>query len=173
MKRITAGLAMAFGSLVLVSSSASAQRTVAIGVSGGLSVPTGTMAESQVSGFHVGGHVNLSPASLPFEILLDLTIHNFDGNMDQPSPLDFRSVGVSGNAAYVFPGADMRPYLLGGVGMYFGKPDIAGADNESEFGFDVGGGMRFVLSGLTSFIQVRANFVGDRTFVPISFGILF
>ncbi len=173
MKPITAGLALAFAALVLSTSSANAQKTLSLGVSGGLSVPTGQFADFQASGFHVGGHLNLAPASLPIQILVDGTYHSFDGNLDLATPISVSYFGVAGNVAYVFPGASMRPYLMGGVGMYFGKADVPGAESESEFGFNAGGGLRFVLSGLSTFLQVRANFVGDNTFIPISFGILF
>jgi len=173
MKPITAGLALALATLVLSTSSASAQKTVSLGVSGGLSVPTGQLADRQASGFHVGGHLNFAPASLPFEILVDATYHSFDGNLDLTTPISVSYFGIAGSAAYVFPGTSMRPYIMGGGGMYFGKADVPGAESDSEFGFNVGGGLRFVLSGLSTFLQVRANFVGDNTFVPISFGILF
>jgi hypothetical protein len=138
-----------------------------------MGIPTGEFADFQESGYHIGGHLNLAPASLPVELLFDVTYHNFSGNSDLVIPVDFSYFSVSGNAAYVFSGVGMRPYLMGGIGMYFGKADVDGADSESDFGFDVGGGLRFMLSGFSSFLQGRVNFVGDATFIPISFGVVF
>jgi hypothetical protein len=173
MKSITVGVALAISALLISSSSASAQRVFAIGVSGGVSFPTGDMADAQRSGYHIGGHLNFNPPALPVELLVDATYHSFEGNLDLPDPIDFSMLGVSASAAYVLPGVALRPYLMGGVGMYFGKADIPGAERESEFGFNVGGGLRFTLSGLSTFVQARANFVDEATFVPVSFGILF
>jgi hypothetical protein len=56
---------------------------------------------------------------------------------------------------------------------WIGVPLLPGAESESEFGFSAGGGLRFVLSGFNSFLQARVNIVGDHTFVPISFGVVF
>jgi opacity protein-like surface antigen len=133
----------------------------------------GEMADFQGSGYHVAGHANLTPASLPVEIMLDGTFHSFDAKSNVPFGEKFSYFGAGAGAAYVFPGLSMRPYLLGGIGMYFGKADVPGAESESEFGFNAGGGLRFVLSGFNSFLQARVNIVGDHTFVPISFGIVF
>ena len=167
------GILIAVSALAFSASAASAQKTLSLGISGGLTIPTGEMADAQASGYHVGGHLNLAPESLPVELLFDATFHSFGGNLDLPLPVDFTTFGVSGSAAYVIGGTDMRPYLMGGIGMYFSKADVPGADSQSDFGFNFGGGVRFMLSGMTTFLQARANIVKDNTFIPISFGILF
>ena len=173
MKPISAAVLTALASLIVVSSPAAAQRSITLGVSGGLSLPTGTMSDAFSSGYHVGGHLNFAPESSPVELMVDATYHSFGGNLDLPEPVDFSYFGISGSAAYMLPGENSQPYLMGGVGMYFGKADVEGAESDSEFGFNVGGGIRFLLSGLSTFFQVRANFVGDNTFIPVSFGVMF
>jgi opacity protein-like surface antigen len=171
-RRITAAAAV-FAALISFASAAQAQRALSLGISGGLSLPMGEMADFQGTGYHVAGHANINSASLPFEILLDGTYHSFDAKSGAAFGEKFSYFGAGASAAYVFPGLTMRPYLLGGVGMFFGKADVPGAESESEFGFSAGGGLRFVLSGFNSFLQARVNIVGDHTFVPISFGVVF
>ena len=175
LKRILLGSSLAAALLLVGTSAAQAQKVFSVGVSGGLSLPMGDMSDVFASGFHVGGHVNIAPPSLPIEILLDGTYHGFEENSDLPPAARFKfsSFDVSGSAAYAFSGMTMRPYIMGGVGMYFGKVDAPGAENDSEFGFHAGAGLRFLLSGFNTFLQGRINFVGDFTYVPISFGILF
>jgi hypothetical protein len=165
---ITASALCAAPSLLL------AQRSVMLGVSAGLSLPTGEMADAQTSGYHIGGQLTLAPAgAAPIEFIVDVTYHDFDGNSDMLFPFSFRYVNATANAAYVFPGLTVRPYVLGGLGLFMGKADLPGADSESDFGFSAGAGARFVLSGFSTFIQAKANFVSDHTFIPISFGVIF
>jgi hypothetical protein len=152
-----------------------AQRPLSLGVSAGLSLPNGDMADVLNSGYHIGGHLNLVPATFPVEIHFDVTYHSFDENNDILAPFTFTYLNVGANAAYVLPGIAVRPYLLGGIGMYMGKSDFGNvtSDTESELGFAIGAGARFVMSGISSFVQLRMNFVDDWTFMPISFGVLF
>src|SRR5262245_27018540 len=90
MKGIMRGLLIAVGALVVSASVARAQKTMTLGISAGLSLPSGDFADLQASGYHVGGHLNFAPESLPVELLLDGTFHSFKGNLDQPLPIDFR-----------------------------------------------------------------------------------
>jgi opacity protein-like surface antigen len=167
-------VAVALVAAMTTAQTAEAQRSFGLGVSGGLTLPTGDFGEVFNSGYHIGGHLNLAPASLPVELLFDVTYHSFEGDDDLVvTPFDFSFLSIAANAAYVLPGVSVRPYLMGGVGVYLGKADVEGAERESDVGLSLGGGLRFPLSGLSSFLQARVNFVDDVTMIPISFGIVF
>ena len=69
---------------------------------------------------------------------------------------------------------DMREpsHALGGLGMYsFGCSEDC--DRETEFGFNVGGGLNFNLGTMDTFAEIRYHDAGDASFVPIVFGIRF
>ncbi|MDB4899163.1 MAG: hypothetical protein JWN53_971, partial [Gemmatimonadetes bacterium] len=73
------------------------------------------------------------------------------------------------------------PYLIGGVGAYnvkadFGNNGTNGNNSQTEAGFNVGGGIRFPLGLLSTFLEARYHkTLGDSNtqYVPITFGINF
>jgi opacity protein-like surface antigen len=88
------------------------------------------------------------------------------------------------NLIYSLPVPGMvKPYLIGGVGLYNGKSklEVNGSSSESEsstdFGLNGGAGMEFGLAGLSTFVEARFHSVsteGARTnFVPVTVGIKF
>jgi hypothetical protein len=156
--------------VLTATSTASAQRVMSVGISGGVSLPTGDLSDSQDMGYNIGAQLNFAPPALPVELIVDAAYHSFEGKEFVPKVGIF---GVTGNAAYIFPGLMIRPYVMGGLGMFFSKVDAPGASSKSDFGFNVGGGLRFVLSGFNTFLQARAMFIDDSTFIPISFGAIF
>jgi len=94
-----------------------------------------------------------------------------------------RTMALTANAAYTLPGVAVRPYVIGGVGMYSSKADVDGAESSSDFGLNGGVGVRFALGGLSTFAEARFHniFVKDELsgekanvqFSPITFGIQF
>jgi len=185
MKRLLrfVGLA-AFIALPVMASAQDAPRPVSFGVSGGLSIPLGDLADGYSSGFNVTGHVMLRPASFT-----NLSFRG-DVNFDRFSAKDvddvtFRFLGGTANAVYAFPQSTpgmVRPYVLAGVGMQNTKVSVdVGAGSASNSSTDVhvqgGGGINFQLSGFTTFLEAKfVNVFGDGSsvnYLPITFGIRF
>jgi hypothetical protein len=65
--------------------------------------------------------------------------------------------------------------VLGGLGLY--KFDCDDCDFDTEFGFNVGGGLNFNLGTLQTFAELRYHVVSvddfDANHLPIVFGIKF
>lgn len=168
-----AGLTLA----AVVAAPASAQsatdlRPVRFGVQGGLSMPMGDFGDFASSGYTVGGLVDWRGASMPFGVRFNVDYSNWGGDSDL---LDVDYNMFSGTAAAMFTvptTGGISPYVLGGVGMYsFGCSEDC--DRETEFGFNVGGGLNFNLGTMDTFAEIRYHDAGDASFVPIVFGIRF
>ena len=193
--------------LALSASAAHAQtavgptRPVSFGVSGGLSIPTGDAGDVFASGFNVDALVEVqarpaSPLAFRFEAgyqrfelkdeLKDL-FEEFGGDVD----VDARILSGLANVVYKFPGTTVRPYVLGGIGVFNlgGSVSISGFEEFEEeldtddsgsttsFGYNVGGGLEVPLSGLTAFGEVRFQQIridgSGFNIVPIKVGIRF
>jgi opacity protein-like surface antigen len=169
--------------------SAQTARPIALGVSGGLSLPMGDLGEGVSSGFTVAGHITFRPAT--FTNLSFRGDVSFDrwSTKDGGSALgdgNIRALGVTGNLVYAFPQANpsmVRPYVLGGVGFFNSKGsyEAAGISVESEsstdLGIQAGAGLNFNLSGFSTFLEAKyVNVFGDGSsanWIPITFGIRF
>jgi Outer membrane protein beta-barrel domain len=164
-------------------SAQSSDKPISLGVSGGLALPMGDFGEGLSSGFNVTGHVYFKPASLKsIRLRGDVSFDRFtaDGNSD----FSFRSLGVAGNV-YDFPtesSSMIKPYVLGGLGLYNGKStveigsaEVSGSD--TNLGIQAGAGVAFQLSGFSTFAEARlVNIFSDGNssrYVPIVFGVRF
>ena len=71
----------------------------------------------------------------------------------------------------------MRPYLIGGAGIYGYKSDVSGASTNTDFGLNGGIGASFPLSGFNTFVEARYHHiftdVSATQFIPVTFGISF
>ena len=68
-------------------------------------------------------------------------------------------------------GTRLRPYLLAGFGLY--KINV-GSSNPTNFGFNMGGGLRYPIGPVQPFFEVRYHVdyapVAAITFIPLQFG---
>ena len=157
-----------------------AARPVSFGVTGGLSIPTGDFGDFFDSGYNVGALLEFTPALSPLAFRVEGDYQRFAIKGDEAES-DLRIISGTANALYKFGSATMvRPYVLGGVGLF--NVGGTGDDGESEnkFGYNVGGGLEIPLSGITVFGDVRfqqVRFSGDGesniNLVPIKVGIRF
>jgi opacity protein-like surface antigen len=193
--------------LVLSASAAHAQtaagpaRAVSFGVSGGLGIPTGDAGDVFASGFNVDALVEVqarpaSPLAFRFEAgyqRLELKDDIRDLFEELGGDIDVNARIFSGlaNVLYKFPGTTVRPYVLGGVGVFNlgGSASISGFEEFEEeldteesgsttsFGYNVGGGLEVPLSGITVFGDVRFQQIridgSGFNIVPIKVGIRF
>ena len=73
----------------------------------------------------------------------------------------------------------VRPYLLGGPGVYNTRAEMTPANgtptnsSETKVGLNVGGGMNFSLVGRRAYFEARYHHVDQAAWIPITLGIRF
>jgi len=175
---------------VVAFASAAAQAQVnpfSLGVSGGAVVPTGDFGNRYNTGYGINGiiavRVPVAPVSFRGEV-------GYARNTAKLSD-DINLRAISGVANLVFnlaagPAVTVRPYLIGGAGVYNLKVDLDGVDEgellggddtDTKFGLNGGIGIELPLSGISAFGEVRFTSVfvegSNLNFVPITVGIRF
>lgn len=188
MKRL-ALVAIAATALV-AAPSASAQSPVSFGLGGGISLPVGDLKKDfDESGYHVQGMLGFGLPMMPLGLRADIAYHAFNGEVDfggpAPAEVDQRLFMANLNAVWSMPGVMASPYLLGGVGLYNNKFDVQNfdGDDNSDFGLNIGGGIKLKLAGFSTFVEARYHWINDKdkdvagdynsTYLPITVGIMF
>ena len=178
MKRISLAVA-SLGLFALSASTSSAQsaKPISFGISAGASIPVSDFGDVYQTGYN--GTVSLgfnSPGS-PLGLRVDGMYNKFtDRNDLLVSRPDYAIMGANANLVYALPGVGIRPYLIGGAGIYGQKPDVDGAKNTTDWGLNGGIGASFPLSGFTTFIEARYHRImsdNPTSFIPVTFGISF
>lgn len=142
----------------------------------GATLPVGSTGDALESGYHATIGLGIKPPLAPIGARLEGTFQEnaFKGASDAK----WRIMNVTANATYtVVPTA----YLIGGLGMYNGKCagtcGLFGTASETDFGFNVGGGVNIPLTGLGVFVEARLHVISTEgesmKFVPITVGIKF
>ena len=173
---MTATLAMAASA-----PAAQAQNPVSFGIAAGASIPMGDLGDDFAkTGFHGMATLGFTPAMLPFGMRID-GMYNQLSLEDAIGDANVRILGANANAIISIPSTLTSPYLIGGVGVYNSKissDDIdLETDGETDFGINVGIGIKFNLTGFGTFAEIRYHNIfseGESTqFLPITFGIMF
>jgi len=156
-------------------------KTVSFGVSGGLSLPMGDLGDVASSGYNITGHVFFKPSALQaVRLRADVSFDRWDYKDVVVFDGSTRSLGFVGNVVYDFPMESstsiMRPYVLGGLGIYNGKNSDTD-ETDTNLGIQFGGGLNFQLSGFSTFAEAKfVNVFGDggsARYVPVTFGVRF
>ena len=174
--------------LVLVSAlNASAQgqgKTTSMGISGGGSMPIGDLKNATNTGFVVTGHFfyRANPSNA-LSYRFDVAYDKWAGKATSVEA-SFSSLAFSANA--VVKGGSrastVRPYALGGVGMFKtkfdgGRNDQGLLQENTNLGVQAGAGLDIPLNGLIAFVEVRYvnAFVSPThwSWMPVSVGIHF
>ena len=165
--------------LAIFSSASMAQSTkpVSLGISGGASIPVGDFADIYSTGFNGTVSLGLNSYGSPIGFRVDGMYNGFNDRSDLivPRP-NYRIIAGTANLVYALPGRGMRPYLIGGAGVYGQRPDIDEAKYTTDFGLNGGIGAAFPLSGFNTFIEARFHHVMSDVatqFIPVTFGISF
>ena len=167
-----ATLAIAAAAAPAAAQDAAGTRSMQFGVQGGLGMP---MEDGFNMGFTVAGTLGMSPASLPVGLRFDVGYSSFGTDADG---VDASVIHGIASAVYDFKTeSSLRPYALGGLGMYRTKVNVdtpfGNFDGSStDLGLHVGGGISIPLSGFDTYLEGRFTF-GELDFVPIVFGIRF
>jgi hypothetical protein len=155
-------------------------KPLSFGVAAGAAVPTSDLSDFTNTGYNGTLILGLNTPTLPFNFRIDAAYNNFGDKYDNGS---LHTTSVTGNVVFTLPTpSTVRPYLIGGVGVYStginDDQDGYSSGTSTDFGFNVGGGVTIPLSGFNAFIEARYNRVstgGGNTlqFVPIVFGVMF
>jgi len=154
-------------------------KPLSFGIAAGAAVPISDLSDFTNTGYNGTLIVGLNTPSLPFNFRFDGSYNNFGDKYDNGS---LHTTSVTGNIVYTLPTpSTVRPYLIGGIGLYSTgiSDDQSGysSGTSTDFGFNVGGGVTIPLSGFNAFIEARYNQVSARggsiQFVPIVFGVTF
>jgi opacity protein-like surface antigen len=167
---------------------------------GGAAMPMGDLDDIGDMGFNLAAGAEFGMAMLPFGLRAELGYTRF-GEWEFTSPdgsakLRPSNLAVTVNAIVgpTVPAAQIRPYVIGGVGFYNAKFDatitgsgfdFSGSDSKAGFGLNGGAGVRFQFVGFSSFIEARYHhmFKGmpdmesqdeswtSAGYIPITFGI--
>lgn len=179
MKRIVLTFA-ALAALAAASSTSSAQsaKPVSIGISAGAAIPVSDLADNFSTGWNGTVSLGLNSVGTPLGLRFDAMYNGLSAKDEIDLP-DIKIAGANANLVYALPGTGIRPYLIGGAGVYGLKVDVPNRDWDTKFGLNGGIGASFPLSGFNTFAEARFHHVftddGDfkTQFIPVTFGISF
>ena len=159
-----------------------ATRAFTIGIAAGATVPTGDFGDVYGTGFNVMGTIGFQPAALPVGLQFDVAYHSLGVNDDLLDPGeeadDLSIISGTGNVVLTVSNTGgVRPYLIGGIGMYRVDPGN-GLEASTDFGINGGGGLEFGLAGFSTFLEARYHSVftegeSNVNLIPVVFGIRF
>ena len=176
MKRNVLGVMTAVVALAASAPTVQAQNPMSFGIAAGATIPTGDLGDVVKTGFHGMATLGFTPAMVPFGVRIDGMYNSMEADTDLFDE-SLRVIGVTANGIFAMPAMVASPYLIGGVGYY--NSDFAD-ESSSDFGLNVGIGMKFNLSGFGTFAEIRyhnifngEDEVGNSSFIPLTFGIMF
>lgn len=177
MKRLMLGAAVVGLSLV---AAPAARAQVGVGVSAGLSMPTGDFGKSFKSGYSVNGLIGFTMPMSPIGFRGEVGYNSWDGKSGISNGATATSLSGTANVVLQVPGMiAAKPYLIAGLGEHRMKVDAGALGNatETKLGWNVGGGLNFGLGTLATMVEARyvtVNTSGGSThYVPVTFGIMF
>ena len=159
-----------------------ATRAFSLGIAAGATVPTGEYADFFGTGFNIMGSLGIQPAALPVGVRFDVAYHSLPGEEIAGEEIEDASI-ISGTANAVLTVSNtggVRPYLIGGLGVY--RLDAGGDETPTKFGLNGGAGLEFGLAGFATFVEARYHSVftddedgveGNLNLIPIVFGLRF
>ena len=152
-------------------------RAFTIGIAAGATLPMGDFGDVYGTGFNVMGTLGFQPAALPVGVQFDVAYHSLGIDTDIADADDLSIISGTANAVLsVSNTGGVRPYLIGGVGLYRLDPGN-GLDAMTEFGLNGGGGLEFGLAGFSTFVEARYHSVftedENTNLIPVVFGIRF
>ena len=150
---------------------------------GGISMPRGALDDFYGNGWNVTGSVGWHPTESAFGVRFDATYDRLNGqSFPAGSANELADVSVLAGLAEAtlrVPRAlGLNPYIVGGGGVYrFNDYGVEDAEASTEFGWNVGAGLRFGWGFTSLFVESRYMSVGTpgerATYMPIILGITF
>lgn len=160
------------GALAATANAQASSSPTHFNIAAGLTLPTGNFADGVDAGYHLTGGIGLKDRSSPLGFRGEVSYNGLSG---KNGGANFHITGFTANATYDLgsSGAGASTlYAIGGLGFY---NTGAGGGSETDFGWNVGGGFRWPLSGFSAYLEARFHSVStvEAHFIPISFGLVF
>jgi hypothetical protein len=172
---------------MLLSAPVAKAQGVEFALGGGVGVPLGDFDDGAKLGWHGLAALSFVPEGWPVGIQIDGSYQQF-GMEDAGGFTDLKTrfIQGTGNVVFKFKTSEestLRPYLIGGVGVYNSKvsasddPDDLLGGGSTDFGLNAGAGFDFKAGGAGLFIEGRFHNVftggagGDLRYIPITLGI--
>lgn len=141
------------------------------GAAAGISVPAGGFAKNLVPGFNLSGMAEFRGANSPLGIRGELLYQYFGRKKDVAGAGSNHSEAAVVSVLYHVPGTQVRPYFIGGMGLYA----IQGLG--SNAGLNFGTGVSIPLTNIGAYAEIRVHTAltqgASYVTVPLSFGITF
>ena len=188
MKRIF-GIGCAVAVALLGASIASAQSApgVHVGVAAGPGAPVSDTRDTHETGFNGSAFVNWTPTVSPLGLRVEGMYQNMGIESEFTPNDDANTEILAGLAGAVIApkNGTVKPYGVAGGGVYNVDIDAAGVPgtsggNNTEFGWNAGGGLAFPIGQTNIFVEARYHSInndGDNAerikLVPVTVGIVF
>lgn len=144
----------------------------------GLSLATGNFGDRNDAGYALGLGIGFRQGLSPLAFRAEGIYNEF--NQKLPGTSKAHASAITGNAIYEFLTGSTNafvPYAIGGIGYYNTREPspLFDIESESNFGWNIGGGVRFPLSGFSVYAEARYHSVSNSgvQFAPIVFGVSF
>jgi len=145
------------------------------GIAGGHAVPVSDLADAANPAYNVAVALHFGGTHVPFGARLEGSLNGF--SLDDADD-DVRILNATLNAVANYGQRPTSPYLIGGLGLYNSK--VASLESKNTLGINFGGGLRFPIHQLSTFVEARYHLMlGDRTdfanfqFIPITIGVVY
>lgn len=160
--------------LAMLVAPATTQAQISLLAGAGLTNPLNDLNDVADAGWHAMGGVGLRVSGLPVGLRADGAYHALGENSTDP-----RMKVLSGALSVVgmLPGVGLRPYLLGGFGVYRRSVDAEGVEPVSDggihgaFGVEIGGELGFAGFAEVRYVSVRTDSPGNMRFVTATLGV--
>lgn len=169
---LVGGLFAALALVTPIGASAQSTSNINFNIAGGASFPTGDLGNVADVGYNLTVGLGMRQPMSPLGVRVEGTYNEW--NASGITNAKAHAGGITLNGVYDFmtpaKGATSATlYGIGGIG-WFGVPNSSG-----EFGWNLGGGFRFPLSGFNAYVEARFNRISgpDYSFVPLVFGLSF
>lgn len=170
--------------LAAVNASAQTASGVHVGVAAGPGAPAGDSRDSFETGFNGSAFVNWIPPVSPVGLRVEGMYQNMDIEPQFGEAGDAEILAGLAGAVIAPKTGTVKPYAVGGGGIYNVDVDrpgiVSGGTNNTEFGWNAGGGVAFPLGKTNIFVEARyhsINSEGENTervkLVPVTVGITF
>lgn len=146
-------------------------RSIRINVAAGASAPVGNLGDNVDLGYNVTVGIGSYQRGTPLGFRVEGSYNEWQF---QGIDAKTHAAGLTANATY-----DFNSTTIGGTGNTFygiGGGGIYGTGNNStDFGWNLGAGFRFPLSGFSAYFEARYNSISNVNYkyVPIVFGLVF
>jgi hypothetical protein len=170
---LAVGLAFVLG-VRPVAAQAAGAKTIpvpVIGIGGGISIPAGGIAKNRQPGFNLDAMAEFRAPPEPLGLRGEVLYQYFGTDKNAVGATSANTVGFLLSVVYHAPQSQVRPYLIGGMGLYHIS------DNGNSAGFNVGTGLTIPLPGMGAFAEARVHFALNQgpsfVTIPVTFGITF